>query len=362
MYTAAEALDLLSSVDDEENDEMTIEDDANEIDIAIVPPYEPNGVSSDEDSDEEDVPKCNLNHLGRGCLTTECEVFGLAEKSRSNNKPSEKIKWTKHEFEPPQFPPPSHEAAEAAEEELLACSDPIDYLNLFLSDSLIDTIVSESNYYASSKGKRTQLTSEELLKVIGILYLSGYSPVPQRRLYWSSENDTRNELIATSMPRTRFEDILSIIHFNHIENKDDRAYKVRPLMDSINNSFKEFIPQSDEYSIDESMIKYFGRHPAKQFIRSKPIRFGFKMWTLCSSTGACHRFDLYLGASSYPKSPDGLGASVVLELSKDICQGCSIYFDNYFTGITLLQATEISRQLEQSRGIDFVELKRFYWM
>ena len=126
------------------------------------------------------------------------------------------------------------------------------------------------------------------------------------------------------MPKTRFEKILSILHFNHIEDKNDRAFKIRSLMDAVNKSFKEFIPPSDEYSIDESMIKYFGRHPAKQFIRSKPIRFGFKMWTLCSATGACHRLELYLGASSFQKSPDGLGASVVMELSKDISQGSTL--------------------------------------
>ena len=335
-YTTAKALDLLQSLDENENDEIEIDDDVNEIDIALVPPYEPNGISSDEDSDEEDAPKCNLNRVGRGCLTTECEVIGLTEKSSNASKP-EKIKWTNTEFQPSNFPSPSHPVNEATEEKLSACEQPIDYLNLFLPDSVIELIVNESNQYATSKGRNINLTPQELLKVIGILYLSGYSSVPQRRMYWSTENDARNELIATSMPRTRFESILSILHFNHIEDKDDRAYKIRPLMDAVNQSFKAFVPPSDEYSIDESMIKYFGRHPAKQFIRSKPIRFGFKMWTLCSSTGACHRFEMYLGASSFPKSSDGLGASVVLELAKDISEGCTLYFDNYFTGITLLQ-------------------------
>lgn len=30
----------------------------------------------------------------------------------------------------------------------------------------------------------------------------------------------------------------------------------------------------------ESMVKYFGHNPAKQFIRGKPVRFGFKNWTI----------------------------------------------------------------------------------
>ena len=141
-YTAAEALDLLQSLDENENDEIEIDDDVNEIDIALVPPYEPNGISSDEDSDEEDAPKCNLNRVGRGCLTTECEVIGLTEKSSNASKP-EKIKWTNTEFQPSNFPSPSHPVNEAAEEKLSACEQPIDYLNLFLPDSLIELIVNE---------------------------------------------------------------------------------------------------------------------------------------------------------------------------------------------------------------------------
>ena len=324
-------------MEEDEDENFTINEDAVEIDIAIVPPHEANGVSSDEDSDEEDVPQCNLNHIGRGCLTTECEVFGLTERSSTSSSKPEKIQWTKRAFHSPSFPATSNNLNSEAEELLSICCDPIDFFNILFPDSLIHTIVNESNHYASEKGKSINLTSDELMKVIGILYLSGYSTVPQRRLYWSSENDTRNELVATSMPRTRFENILSILHFNHIEDKNERAFKIRPLMDAVNKSFKEFIPPSDEYSIDKSMIKYFGRHPAKQCLRSKPIRFGFKMWTLCSFTGACHRFELYLGAFSFPKSPDGLGASVVLELSKDLSQGSTLYFDNYFTGISLLQ-------------------------
>jgi len=29
-----------------------------------------------------------------------------------------------------------------------------------------------------------------------------------------------------------------------------------------------------------------GRHSSKQFIRGKPIRFGYKVWALCTDTGA----------------------------------------------------------------------------
>lgn len=39
-----------------------------------------------------------------------------------------------------------------------------------------------------------------------------------------------------------------------------------------------FLPLQHIFS-DESMIKYYGRHGCKHFIRGKSIRFGYKVWS-----------------------------------------------------------------------------------
>ncbi len=38
-----------------------------------------------------------------------------------------------------------------------------------------------------------------------------------------------------------------------------------------------------QFSVDEVMIPYFGRHSSKQFIHGKPIQYGYKVWALCTS-------------------------------------------------------------------------------
>ncbi|KAI8121791.1 PiggyBac transposable element-derived protein 3 [Lucilia cuprina] len=58
----------------------------------------------------------------------------------------------------------------------------------------------------------------------------------------------------------------------------------------------------ENISIDESMVKYYGRHSAKQYIRGKPIRFGYKNWVAASSSGYCYCFDIYCGKSTIPVS------------------------------------------------------------
>ncbi len=48
---------------------------------------------------------------------------------------------------------------------------------------------------------------------------------------------------------------------------------------------KKYVKHPEHVSVDEGMIKYFGPNPLKQLIRSKPIRFSYKVWMLATPTG-----------------------------------------------------------------------------
>jgi hypothetical protein len=52
---------------------------------------------------------------------------------------------------------------------------------------------------------------------------------------------------------------------------------VRPIFDNINKRSSKYFSTQGKYSVDEVMVPYFGRHSSKQFIRGKPIRYGFKV-------------------------------------------------------------------------------------
>ena len=97
-------------------------------------------------------------------------------------------------------------------------------------------------------------------------------------------------------------------------------------------------------SVDENMVPYYDRHHTKQFIRRKSIRFGFKMWAHCSKQGFQHSFEFYTGRhdDTDPMVDNlGVGGNVVIKLvkatnlAKD--SGCKVFFDNYFTSVTLLK-------------------------
>ena len=101
--------------------------------------------------------------------------------------------------------------------------------------------------------------------------------------------------------------------------------------------FLKYFPVSQNLSVDEAMIPYFGRHGAKQFLRLKPVRFGYKIWCVCTPNGYLVNFEPYQGAGAGEAGTLGVGGSVVLRLVDDLPKhSFSIYTDNFFTSIPLI--------------------------
>ncbi len=86
---------------------------------------------------------------------------------------------------------------------------PRETLELFLDVLAIDHLVKQTGNYAVQNGKHSfTLTGDEMKTFIGILLVPGYRCVPRRRLYWQGQPDVYNELIADSMRRDRFDEII----------------------------------------------------------------------------------------------------------------------------------------------------------
>ena len=118
---------------------------------------------------------------------------------------------------------------------------------------------------------------------------------------------------------------------------NNKVYKIRPLIDHLNNKFFNFIePLGSKFSLDEAMEPYYWHHSMKQFIREKPIRFGFKFWCLTTPEGYIIKFQTYTGVGD--KIP---GKTVGSSVTEKLCLGCIpegsfIYMDNYFTSLSLM--------------------------
>uniref|UniRef100_A0A2K6LGX8 ERCC excision repair 6, chromatin remodeling factor n=1 Tax=Rhinopithecus bieti TaxID=61621 RepID=A0A2K6LGX8_RHIBE len=232
---------------------------------------------------------------------------------------------------------------------------PTEILELFLDDEVIELIVKYSNLYAHSKGVHLGLTSSEFKCFLGIIFLSGYVSVPRRRMFWEQRTDVHNVLVSAAMRRDRFETIFSNLHVADNANLDpvDKFSKLRPLISKLNERCMKFVPNETYFSFDEFMVPYFGRHGCKQFIRGKPIRFGYKFWCGATCLGYICWFQPYQGKNPNTKHEEyGVGASLVLQFSEALTEAhpgqYHFVFNNFFTSIALLD--KLSSMGHQATG------------
>ena len=76
----------------------------------------------------------------------------------------------------------------------------------------------------------------------------------------------------------------------------------------------------------------------KQYIKNKPIKWGFKVWERCGASSAyLYEFDIYTRRKNQPEL--GLGEQVVLQLTRNLQNSnVRILCDNYFASPALCTA------------------------
>ena len=92
--------------------------------------------------------------------------------------------------------------------------------------------------------------------------------------------------------------------------------------------------------VDEQLVPFKGQLYMKQYIPSKPHKWGFKVFALCDTARIQYDFEVYTG-KVFPVSgePDlGPSSNIVLQLAKTIPDDMNhlLYFDNWFTSVPLV--------------------------
>jgi DNA excision repair protein ERCC-6 len=84
-------------------------------------------------------------------------------------------------------------------------------------------------------------------------------------MFWEQRTDVHNVLVSAAMRRDRFETIFSNLHVadNANLNPLDKFSKLRPLISKLNERCMKFVLNETYFSIDESVVSYFGRHGCK---------------------------------------------------------------------------------------------------
>ena len=233
----------------------------------------------------------------------------------------------------------------ADEYPFLIALSPYQIWKLFFTDTMLQEIVKQTLLYAhrEKNDKEFETSVDEIRRFIGIALLSGYHTVPCNRDYWSNQPDLGVQFVSQAMTCGRYRKLAACMHLadNQSLTAGDKTAKVDPLYKKLNENLTQFGIWHDNISIDESMVPYFGKNSMKQFIRGKLIRFGFKLWAMCSSDGFPYHVSIYSGKD--PEAVGPLGERVVTKMVDVLEQNSllntrHIFFDNFFTSYRLLFA------------------------
>ena len=88
--------------------------------------------------------------------------------------------------------------------------EPLNLFQMFWGDEFFEYIKQQSELYAKQITPTSlfEVSVNELKVFFAIILLSGYNNLPRRDMYWSLDEDVRNEAVTTAMPRNRFREIL----------------------------------------------------------------------------------------------------------------------------------------------------------
>lgn len=234
-------------------------------------------------------------------------------------------------------------------------STPLQFLKLFFTDEIMETIRINTNKYAEfcekKRGYRDENwspieTISELWLFFTIMLIMSINHLPRILDYWSTNPILGNEMVKRLMSRNRFKKIKHYFHVSdkNVEKKrDDENFsytqKLEPCISQLKEKCMQHFNPYQDISIDEAIIQFKGRLGIVQYMPLKPDKRGLKMWMMCTAhLGYTLNFDLYSGKNSkMNKSSKGLGYDVVHHLTNSLkSKGHVIYFDRFFTSVDLM--------------------------
>ena len=260
--------------------------------------------------------------------------------------------------------PPQEEYQHPMPQEVL---QPYQYFQKFFTLELLDMIVYQTNLYARQRNVTTgfSIDANEMLVFIGCLIYMGIVTCPSIEDYWSY--GTRVPQVAGALSSKRFRLIRSMVHFNdndHANASTDRFYKIRPVMSKLTKQFRK-VRETPTQSVDEVMVSYKGTRAGnlRQYIQSKPDKWGYKLFCRASIDGFIHDILMYQGETTFSshdvplieeESKFLVSSKTVIVLAKTLKspKKTTICADNYFSSMGLVT------YLRDTYGIRYVGTAR----
>ena len=223
------------------------------------------------------------------------------------------------------------------------------YFELFWTIELLDKLITETNIYARQEREKNPpppfaakwmpVEPNEMKAFLALCFGMGILRLPEKTDYWRQNKWMFCTSYNRVMSRDRFHQIWRYLHIQNNEelpDTPDKLWKVRWFLEYLNGKFGEIYVPYENFTVDESMIKFKGRLSFRQYLPAKPVKWGVKVWVLAESdTGYLSKFQVYTGKEGNQEK--GLSHRVVMDLCRNYFgSNIRVYMDNFYTSPDLL--------------------------
>ncbi|KAK7915583.1 hypothetical protein WMY93_011344 [Mugilogobius chulae] len=227
----------------------------------------------------------------------------------------------------------------------------LEFFQQFFTSTVLLTLINNSNRYARSTNTEwTDITLADMYAFLAMTIYMGIVKLPTLKDYWS-----RIRLFNFAFPKglitgKKYLAILSAFHISDPEDDRtnerkrgtplfDRLHKIKPLYTDMRNACRQNFQPGQHISIDERMVASKARISFKQYLKSKPVKWGYKLFVLADSlSGYTWDFFVYEGKSA-GASQKGLSYDSVMSLLNTslLGTGYKLYVDNFYTSPILFK-------------------------
>jgi hypothetical protein len=229
--------------------------------------------------------------------------------------------------------------------------EPIEVWKLYFTDDMISEITQNTNIWIaqnrckySRERDAKETTPDEIKCVIGILYMAGVMKSSHQLLedLWSTDG-FGIDFFRCAMSIKRFKFLLIAMRFDDIRSREDRRLvdnlaPIRDLFEEFVANCKKHYSLSEFTTVDEMLDAFRGRCKFRQYMKSKPAKYGIKIFALvCAKTFYTSNLEVYTGRQ--PPGPfqvDNSAKCVVERLVEPISgSNRNVTVDNWFSSIPL---------------------------
>lgn len=128
-------------------------------------------------------------------------------------------------------------------------------------------------------------------------------------------------IFRATMSLKRFSHISRCLRFDKSEDREERRQRdklapIRYIWDKWNTQLKVYYNPHENVTVDEQLVPFRGRCSFRQYIPSKPAKYGLKIWALCDSKSKyAWNMEVYTGRARNTQPEKNQGNIFILRIN-----------------------------------------------